>query len=73
MRLLTVKDIASRLSVSQRQVWKLNASGRLPEAVHVASSIRWRAADIDEWIRLGCPDRKSFERQVKRASAEAIA
>ncbi len=73
MELLTVRDVARALKVSPRQIWKLLASGRVPEPVRLSRSVRWRRADIDEWIRLGCPDRKSFDRQAKRTSAEASA
>lgn len=61
MELFTVKDVAKRLKVSVRQVWKLNASGQLPESLRVARSVRWRAADIAEWIGMGCPVRERFE------------
>ena len=61
MELLTVKDVARRLKVCVRQVWKLNASGQLPESVRVARSVRWRAVDLAEWIEMGCPSRERFE------------
>ena len=60
-RLLTVKLVAERLGISQRQVWKLTASWKLPAPVRVARSVRWRESDIAEYIRLGCPSREVFE------------
>lgn len=59
--LLTVREVASQLKVSPRQVWKLRASGRLPDSLNISRSVRWRASDIDEWVRLGCPTREQFE------------
>lgn len=59
--LLTVRDLASKLKVSTRQVWKLRSSGKLPDSVNISRSVRWRASDIDEWVRLGCPAREEFE------------
>ena len=48
--LLTVKNVAERLNVSVRQVWKLSASGRLPGPIRLARSARWRESDIDQFI-----------------------
>jgi len=55
MTLLSVNDVADRLAVSARQVWKLAASGRLPQPVRVGRCVRWRADLIDGWIERGCP------------------
>jgi excisionase family DNA binding protein len=60
-RLLSVCEVAERLGVSTRQVWKLTASGRLPAPVRLARSVRWRESDISDFIRLGCPALEQFE------------
>ncbi len=64
MELLSVRELANRLKVSTRHVWSLLSSGRLPEPVRVGRSVRWRADDIDQWIRLGCPNREKFEGEL---------
>ena len=61
MELLTVKEVAKRLKVSVRQVWKLNASAQIPQPVRLARSVRWRATDLADWIDMGCPSREVFE------------
>jgi predicted DNA-binding transcriptional regulator AlpA len=49
--LLTVRDVARRLSVSERTVWRWTALGLLPRPVHPhARSTRWRAADIARYL-----------------------
>ena len=49
--LLTVNDVARKLSISQRTVWRWLAMGRLPEPIrYSATCIRWRAADIQRHI-----------------------
>lgn len=59
---VSAKALATLLSVSLRTVRQLDCSGWLPRAVTIgARAKRWRASDIDEWLRLGCPDRKTFE------------
>lgn len=60
-KLLTVQEVAARLGVSSRQVWKLAASDRLPAPVRLARSVRWRESDIQRFIELGCPSREQFE------------
>jgi len=52
--LLTVKTVAQRLSLSPRQVWRLTRAGTIPQPVRLASSVRWRSADIEQWIIGGC-------------------
>ena len=59
--LLKVADVSAMLKVSTRQVWKLVASGRLPPPVPLGRSLRWRAGDIADFIRLGCPGLERFE------------
>ncbi len=53
--LMKVKQLAEALKVSERQVWKLRSSGRLPEPVRLGRSVRWRRNEIEAWIRAGCP------------------
>jgi predicted DNA-binding transcriptional regulator AlpA len=50
--LLTVRDVARRLSISERTVWRWTALGLLPPPVHPhARSTRWLAADIERYLR----------------------
>jgi len=65
--LLTVKDAAAALSVSQRQVWKLHASGRLPMPVRLGRSVRWKRDELLAWLEAGCPSRDVWE-AMRRAT-----
>lgn len=65
--LMTVRDVAAALKVSARQIWKLNSTGRLPAPVRLSRSVRWRAGDIAEFVRLGCPSRERFEAEIAGA------
>jgi excisionase family DNA binding protein len=49
-RCLTVKDVAGRLKISIRKVFRLKASGELPPSIKIGRCLRWREADIDKWI-----------------------
>jgi predicted DNA-binding transcriptional regulator AlpA len=50
LTLLRVRDVASKLAVDVRQVWKLVADGRFPAPLKISRSSRWRSADVDAWI-----------------------
>lgn len=53
--LLDVKAVASLLDCSTRHVYRLSDSGRLPRPVKLGALVRWRRADVLEWIAGGCP------------------
>lgn len=53
--LLTAEDVARYLQISIRSVFRLKSLGLLPRPVAVLGSVRWRRADIEEWVAAGCP------------------
>lgn len=53
--LLSAPAVARMLDVSARQVWRLLAGGRIPRPVKIGRSVRWRSAELREWIADGCP------------------
>jgi len=59
--LLTAKAVGQCLSLSNRQVFRLKSAEKIPAPVRIGGAVRWRQADIERWITLGCPDRKQFE------------
>lgn len=61
IQLLTAKDLAMRLSLSKRQVFRLNSCGKLPRPLRIAGSTRWVESTIAEWLKCGAPDRRTFE------------
>lgn len=64
--LLTASAVGEMLSLSKRQIFRLNSSGRIPLPVHVGGAVRWRHTDIEEWIAQGCPDRRVFAARSER-------
>ena len=56
-RLMTAKDLAVALSIAQRTVWRLNATGKLPAPIRLGRCVRWRTSDIEAWLQAGCPSR----------------
>lgn len=61
MELMNVRQVAGTIKLSQRTIWKLLAAGKMPRPVRIMRAVRWRAAEIDEWIRRGCPSTSEFE------------
>jgi len=61
-KLLSAEDLAKMLSLSRRQIFRLNSSGRIPASVRIGGAVRWRLEeDIQPWITMGCPSRQEFE------------
>ena len=48
--LLTVNDIAKRMKLSTRSVWRLVDSGSIVPPIKIGGSIRWRSTDFDHWL-----------------------
>ena len=53
--LLRVGEVAQLLGISERSVWRMQSAGKLPAAIRLAGSIRWRRAEIEAWVSAGCP------------------
>lgn len=61
IQLLTAKKLGALLSLSKRQVFRLNSCGKLPAPIRIGGSVRWAESTIAQWLKAGAPDRKTFE------------
>lgn len=60
-QLLTAKAVGEKLSLSKRAVFRMRSAGLIVAPLKVGQgAVRWRSSDIEEWIAMGCPDRKTF-------------
>lgn len=65
-KLLTAAAVAEMLSLSKRQVFRMRSAGLICGPVRVGSgAIRWRRSDVERWISMGCPDRKTFDAMME--------
>lgn len=48
-KILTLKEVADYLKLTERTIYRLSQDGKLP-GFKVGSSWRFRLRDIDEWI-----------------------
>ena len=53
--------LAAMLDISLASLDRLTVAKKTPEPVRLGGRVLWRVSDIDEWMRLGCPDRKRFD------------
>lgn len=53
--LLSVLDLAHRLNVSRRTVWRMRDAGELPTAVNIRGCLRWHPETVSAWIADGAP------------------
>jgi len=61
IQLLSAKQLGQRLSLSKRQIFRLNSCGKIPTPLKIGGAVRWNQTDIDLWISLGCPSRAELE------------
>ena len=53
--LLDVRAVAAMLGCSPRHVRRMADSGAMPRPIHLGRLVRWRKADVDQWLANGCP------------------
>ena len=54
--LITARQLAGKLNVSTRTLWRMLSAGRLPVPIRVGGIVRWRIEEIEKWILAGCPE-----------------
>lgn len=62
--LLNVKDVAALLGgCSPRHIYRLADAGRMPPAIKLGFLVRWRRAELQAWIDMGCPNQHAGARR----------
>jgi excisionase family DNA binding protein len=59
--LLTRQQAAQLIGTSLATLDRMRASGKLPRPLQVGGAVKYRRDDLVQWIKLGCPDLKTFE------------
>lgn len=54
-KLIDAVEVSRLIGMSARTVWRLKDAGKMPKPVSIGRRVRWRRAEIDEWITAGCP------------------
>lgn len=63
--LLDVQAVAALLDCSTRHVRRLADGGRMPPPVKLGCLLRWRRADLDDWLAAGCQPIRSAGRAAR--------
>jgi excisionase family DNA binding protein len=48
--LLSAREVASVLGISERQVWRMVSAGELPAPKNVGTLTKWRRSEIEAWV-----------------------
>ena len=59
-KLLTAAAVGEMLSLSKRQIFRLNSSGKIPAPVRIGGSVRFIESEISAWLQAGAPDRRTW-------------
>ena len=66
---LPAVEVAKLLGISERHLWALNSSGRLPRPVRLGRAVRWNLAELRAWLDASCPERSRWETMRKEVEA----
>lgn len=61
IQLLSAKELGKLLSLSKRQIFRLNSCGKIPKPLRIGGSVRWSSEECAAWLRAGAPDRLTWE------------
>ncbi|MBL9082139.1 MAG: helix-turn-helix domain-containing protein [Planctomycetales bacterium] len=53
--LLTAKQVAAWLQISERSLWRMRSAGQLPAPLRLGGAVRWRREELAAWLAAGCP------------------
>ena len=65
-QLWDAKTFGQRLSLSKRQIFRLNSCGKIPAPIRIGGAVRWDSQECADWLAAGAPDRQTWE-QMKNA------
>ncbi len=53
--LLDNRQACELLSISERKLWQMWHSGRMPQPVRLGRVVRWGYEELRAWVNAGCP------------------
>ncbi len=64
--LITADELAAKLALSKRTIYRLLSAGAMIKPIRIRGIVRWRAAEVEEWIAAGCPDCRTWQSTFDR-------
>ena len=69
--LITFRDFGKLMQVSIRQLYLMEADGRLgPERVQIGRAVRFKRREVEEWIAACCPPRAEWTSERSESNQE---
>jgi predicted DNA-binding transcriptional regulator AlpA len=68
--LIDTHQVAKLLDVSERTIFALEVEKNMPAAVRLGRMVRWRLAEILEWVDAGCPPQDVWVQKKKVDSGQ---
>ena len=65
---ISARELAEKMSLSTRTVWRLLSSGKLPQPCALGGSKRWKISDIDLFFACDC-DMDAFKARKEAEDA----
>lgn len=59
--LIDMKAAAKLLDLSERTIWGMANSGRMPTPVKIGRSVRWSIEELRAWVNAGCPPKEKWD------------
>ena len=64
--LITADELAAKLALSKRTIYRLLSAGAMIKPIRLRGIVRWRTAEVEEWIAAGCPDCRTWQSSFAR-------
>lgn len=66
---ISAKELAEKLSISPRTVWRLLAENKLPKPVSIGGSKRFLMSDVNLFMECGC-DMDAYRARTDKKNAK---
>ncbi len=60
-RMVSKREFATRLGVSERHLDNMRTTGRVPKAVKLGTRVGWPEPLLERWFAAGCPQTDSVQ------------
>jgi excisionase family DNA binding protein len=72
-RLMTVRQLAAWLALSERTIKRMVAAQEIPGIVRIGRSVRFDRNQVETWVSRGCPRLRSVVKRTDKQSKNAKA
>ena len=64
--LLSSREAAKLLAISERTLWGFANSGRILKPIHFVTSVRWNTNELHCWADAGCPSNDEWMKMKEK-------